>query len=299
MAVSALSVTADNSLGDPAGGLFFGGGTMLNGGSSTFSSNRAITLNTGGGTLDTGASTTNISTFNGNVANGANLLTLQGSGDGIYNGIIGNGSGGLAKLGTGTWTLNAANTFSGNTSVGGGTLDLTNANALQNSTVATGGTGIMFDSSVASHAFTFGGLGGSGNLALLGTPIIESRRSQVAVALSADRNNNTSTTFYSGVLQKWRRPVFALDQDRHWHPDFRRSQHLHRQYHPQWRRSQCWWGGKRQCVRSSGQTTGQCRRHHHLQRRHAAILRSSTNSTIPVASPPPRSRSASILTAKM
>jgi len=64
---------------------------------------------------------------------------------------------------------------------------------LQDSTVITGGTGIVFDSSVGSHAFTFGGLSGSANLALqdnAGTPN--------AVTLSVG-NNNGSTT-YSGVL---------------------------------------------------------------------------------------------------
>ncbi len=57
--------------------------------------------------------------------------------------------------------------------------------------MATGGTGIVFDSVVGTHAFTFGGLGGSGNLALLDN-------ASNAVALTVGGNN--SSTNYSGAL---------------------------------------------------------------------------------------------------
>jgi fibronectin-binding autotransporter adhesin len=98
----------------------------------------------------------------------------------------------LTQSGTGNLILTAANTFSGATTVSAGTVTLKNSLALQNSTVATGGT-LVFDSSVGSHAFTFGGLSGAGNLALLdnaGTPN--------AVALTIGNNNSTNT--FSGVL---------------------------------------------------------------------------------------------------
>jgi len=68
-------------------------------------------------------------------------------------------------------------------------LDLANSLALQNSTLTTGGTGLVFDQSVSDHAFTFGGLSGSTNLALTdngGNP----------VTLTLVNPNNT----YSGVL---------------------------------------------------------------------------------------------------
>ena len=73
-----LAVTADANLGAASGGLAFGGGTLqfLAG----FITNRAVTLNAGGGTFDT----------NGNNA------TLAGA--------IG-GAGGLTKVGVGTMTL--------------------------------------------------------------------------------------------------------------------------------------------------------------------------------------------------
>src|SRR5215470_1030630 len=73
-----LAVSADNNLGDNSGSLAFGGGALqfLSG----FISNRAVTLNSGGGTFDT----------NGNNA------TLGGT--------IG-GAGSLTKIGTGTLTV--------------------------------------------------------------------------------------------------------------------------------------------------------------------------------------------------
>ena len=99
-----LSVTANNNLGKSSGILGFAGGTLLNGGTGTtnFTTARSITLNTGGGTLDTGAAG-NSSVFSGNVTNNANLLTLQGSGNGTYSGSIGinDAGGGLTKAGIG------------------------------------------------------------------------------------------------------------------------------------------------------------------------------------------------------
>ena len=99
----------------------------------------------------------------------------------------------LIQSGTGTLILSAANTFTGTASVTSGSLDLSNTLALQHNTLTTGGTGIIFDSSVGSHAFTIGGLSGSGNLALqdnAGTPN--------AVALTVGGNNGSTT--YSGAL---------------------------------------------------------------------------------------------------
>ena len=86
---------ADNNLGDNSGSLAFGGGALqfLSG----FISNRAVTLNSGGGTFDT----------NGNGP----LLT----------GSI-RGPGGLTKVGIGDLTLAGASTYSGPTNVLLGTL---------------------------------------------------------------------------------------------------------------------------------------------------------------------------------
>ena len=71
-------------------------------------------------------------------------------------------------------------------------MKLAHSQAIQNSTLINP-EGIVFDSSVASHAFTFGGLSGAGNLALQ-----DNAGSPNAVALTVG-NNNVSTT-HSGIL---------------------------------------------------------------------------------------------------
>jgi len=141
-----LSVTNNYNLGG-SGGITLAGGTLVNGGSTNFSSPRNITL-TAAGYLDTGTSVSNTSSFSGTVTNGANLLTLQGSGTGTYSGTIGVGAtptGGVAKLGTGKWILSGANGYTGGTTVGvaatpNGILDF---------------TGSVSTSAIAVHSGTF------------------------------------------------------------------------------------------------------------------------------------------------
>jgi autotransporter-associated beta strand protein len=58
------------------------------------------------------------------VLAGSRIFTLRGAGDGVVSGIITNGVGtaGVTKSGTGTWTLSAANPYTGPTTVNSGTL---------------------------------------------------------------------------------------------------------------------------------------------------------------------------------
>ncbi|HEY2881442.1 MAG TPA: autotransporter-associated beta strand repeat-containing protein, partial [Pirellulales bacterium] len=74
--------------------------------------------------------------------------------------------GGLNSSGAGILTLTGTNTFTGNTTVAGGTLIAGSTGALENSALATGGAGFQFASTVASHAFSIGGLSGSNGLSL-------------------------------------------------------------------------------------------------------------------------------------
>ena len=123
----------------------------------------------------------------------ANLLTIGGSGNSTYAGII-TGAGSLVKAGSALATLAAANGFQGTTTVSSGTLDLANGNALQLSTLVAPSPGaLIFDQSVSSRIFNVGGLSGTGNIALQnssGTP------TSISLTVGA---NNTSTT-YTGVL---------------------------------------------------------------------------------------------------
>ncbi|MFZ2279020.1 MAG: autotransporter-associated beta strand repeat-containing protein [Prosthecobacter sp.] len=127
------------------------------------------------GTLTVSLGTGITNTYAGTLRNGGTgtlALTLNGAADSVL-------------------TLSGANTFTGATTVTSGSLVLAHSLALQGSTVTTGGTGIIFDSSVASHTFTFGGLSGTTDLAL-------TDNASGAVTLIIG-NNGTSQT-YSGVL---------------------------------------------------------------------------------------------------
>lgn len=137
----------------------------------------------------------------GKVFLGSNPLTVGSSNlSTVFSGSIQDvggqfsGTGGsITKIGTGTLTLSGVNTYTGGTSVSAGVLNLSNSLALQKSTVTSGGTGIVFDSSVATHAFTFGGLTGSTNLTLQ-----DNAATPNAVALTVGNNNQSGT--YSGTL---------------------------------------------------------------------------------------------------
>jgi fibronectin-binding autotransporter adhesin len=107
-----------------------------------------------GGLLTLGAAAT-ISSDSGtlNLTNGGTItgatfgLTLKGSSDGTISSIVGTTTGTLTKLGTGTWTLSGANTYTGTTTVGssggadGGTLKLSGSGTISNATTTVyGGT---------------------------------------------------------------------------------------------------------------------------------------------------------------
>lgn len=165
--------------------------TLILSGANTFTGTTTIsqgTLQLGNGSTTGSLSASGTIVDNGTLAFNRSNAVVQGT---DFSSSAITGTGGLFKAGASSLTLNAANTYSGNTSVIAGTLILANGNAIQNSTVATGGTGIVFSSVVGSHAFTFGGLSGSTNLAL-------TDQASNNVALTVGGNNESTT--YSGVL---------------------------------------------------------------------------------------------------
>ena len=103
MAGGTLAVAADSALGASSGGLTFTGGTLSI--SADLSTARAVTLGTGGGTIDTAG----------------RQLTLSGGAS---------GSGGLTKINTGTLILSGTNTYTGTTDVQAGTLTLSGGAAI-------------------------------------------------------------------------------------------------------------------------------------------------------------------------
>jgi fibronectin-binding autotransporter adhesin len=137
-------------------------------------------------------------TVGNSSTNSDSALTISGvSSNTTYAGTIQDSvSGGTHKVfltvGGGTFTLSAANTFSGDTELAGGTLALSSSTALQNSplNLAAGDTGVLNFGTLTSA--TIGGLKGSRNLGLANS-------SGAVVALTVG-NGNTNTYIYSGAL---------------------------------------------------------------------------------------------------
>jgi outer membrane autotransporter protein len=153
----ALAVAADANLGAASGGLAFGGGTLrfLSG----FTTNRAVTLNSGGGTFDT----------NGNNA------TLGGAIS---------GSGGLTKIGAGALTLAGASSYSGATAVNAGMLQAGAANVFAPASAFTVASGATLNLNGFNQ--TIGSLAGAGSVTL-------------GSATLTTGTDNTNTTFSGAI----------------------------------------------------------------------------------------------------
>ena len=196
---AAYAIGGSGSLTKTGGGLLaltasntYAGGTTINGGTLNINSD----ANLGG--VNSGMVFTNNATLQ--QAGTASVSLGSGRGISINNnvtatidtqanamsiaGVI-SGSGGLTKVGSGTLSLAAANTFSGPTAITGGTLNVAHPLALQNSTVTVNANNSLAIGSGLNSA-TLGGLSGYGNLAL----------NNAALTVGG---NGASTT-YSGLL---------------------------------------------------------------------------------------------------
>ena len=120
-----VAVGADDALGAPTGSLTFNGGTLQFTNSFDLSATRAVTLDAGGGTVDT-----------------------DGNDTALSQGITGLGV--LTKIGAGRLALNGAGSYTGGTDVDAGELDLGNGAAL--------GTGPLTMADGTTLGFTAGGL---------------------------------------------------------------------------------------------------------------------------------------------
>jgi len=150
-------------------------GIALTFGAVTLGSTLNVTGGTGsslslGAVSLTAASTLNPTSANMTVASVAATntnLILSGTATGnSVTGAINTYAGTLTKSGTGTWTLNGANSFTGTTTVSTGILKLGHFAALQNSAyVTTGSTGAIGLDVTGYATPIFGGLSGAVNLA--------------------------------------------------------------------------------------------------------------------------------------
>jgi autotransporter-associated beta strand protein len=160
----AVQVAADNNLGAATGPLSFNGGTLVT--TASFTSGRATTINSGGGTFDVGPGTS---------------LTMSSA--------IG-GAGALRKSNAGTLVLAADNTYIGGTTISAGTLQL-GAGATTGGIVGdvTDNGMLAFD---RSDKLTFGGaISGSGAVSQIGSG---------TTILTADSPYTGGTTVNSGTL---------------------------------------------------------------------------------------------------
>ena len=105
----------------------------------------------------------------------------------VVNAVVANNgaASSLTKSGAGTAVLNAANTFSGSVTVGNGQLVLANSDALQYVTLENS-TGVVFDASVATHAFTFGNLTNAYTLTLE-----DNAANPIALSVGKSETNST------------------------------------------------------------------------------------------------------------
>ncbi|MCK1475963.1 autotransporter outer membrane beta-barrel domain-containing protein [Bradyrhizobium sp. 197] len=173
-----LSVSSNTNLGAAAGTVTFDGGTLQN--TASFSSARTMTVNAGGGTIQTLAD-----------------LTLAG--------VIG-GAGALAKSGSSRLILTGTNTYAGGTTISEGTLQLGNGGTTGSiaGDVVNSAT-LAFD---RSNLLTFGGLisgGGAVNQIGPGTTVFTANNTYTGLTtISAGRlelgNGGTSGSIAGDVL---------------------------------------------------------------------------------------------------
>jgi autotransporter-associated beta strand protein len=155
--------------------IIFNGGTLQASGAINFSSNRGITVSTGGATFNN----TN-----------ANLITLTN---------VMTGSGPITKTGNGTLLLAGAHTFTGLVTVTTGTVQLAAAGTYPDASALSLAGGTVFDMKGFSETI--------GSLASTGTGTVTSTASG-AITLTAG-GNNSSTTF-SGVIQNGSATLLGL-----------------------------------------------------------------------------------------
>lgn len=111
------------------------GGTIRISGSTPTAYGRGATVQAGGARLEAAAGAAwTLNTTDGAATNwsysGNPSVTLAGDGTGSFGKVLALGSGGLTKAGGGTWTLAAANTFTGTTTISAGTLAIGSGGSL-------------------------------------------------------------------------------------------------------------------------------------------------------------------------
>ena len=170
-------------------------------GTNTITSALTVT-GTGGNGLAVQSDAGGLLTLSGVIGTTQNsrLVQFMGAGNGIVNGTIQNGTGTsfpVNKWGTGTWTLNGTNTFTGAVNHNQGTLVLGATGSISNATPVNVAAGAVFDVSAVPGGWTLGGgktLTGSGIItgsvvtAASGVPVITPGSATTQGTLSFSNN---------------------------------------------------------------------------------------------------------------
>jgi autotransporter-associated beta strand protein len=143
---------------------------VVAGAQNVFSGISALTI-ANGATVDLRDFSQSIGSLSGGGALALGGATLTTGGDGtstLFSGAI-TGSGGLVKVGQGTFTLTGANSYTGGTTVAGGVLRTGTGNVFAGSTVLTvaGGAAVELE----GFAQTFAAIEGSGSIRLGGAAL--------------------------------------------------------------------------------------------------------------------------------
>src|SRR5204863_379921 len=134
----------------------------------------------------------NTFTVSGNVSNGANLLTVGGSGNTTISGGLGNGAGGLTKTGAGTLTLTGNNTYTGTTTISAGILAVGNGGATGDISASANVVNNAALSFSRSNAVSYGDvISGTGALAQAGGGTL---------TLTGNNTYSGTTTISAGTL---------------------------------------------------------------------------------------------------
>ena len=205
-----LNIQHTNALGTTAAGTTVGSGATLQLQGGVSFAAEALTLNGTGASGQNGAlvnvsgnntwagaitlgSASTIASDSGTltlsntatIATAGFLATFNAAGNITANGVI-SGTGGLTKVGAGTLTLGAADTYTGATTISAGTLKLGVANAIGSSSAVTDNATL----DLGGFSDAIGSLAGTGT-------VTSSAAGSVTLTAGAD---NTSTTF-SGLIQ--------------------------------------------------------------------------------------------------
>ncbi|MEI6241114.1 MAG: autotransporter-associated beta strand repeat-containing protein [Planctomycetia bacterium] len=181
--VNSGSFITANGVALASSAIVVAGGTVATTSANTFVDTATLTVNSGRLLIGGSDTVTSLAGSGGTVdiASGA-TLTAGNAGSTSYAGSI-TGSGGFTKVGSGTFTLSAASSYTGATTVAAGRLALSAANQLADSSAVTGSAGAV--------------------LALGGNETIGSLAGSLDVALGSSTltvgGNGQSTTYSGGI----------------------------------------------------------------------------------------------------